>query len=83
MKVWEADVLDAQSKEEPGTIVEVNKKEIIVATGSNDLALHEIQLAGKKTYAGTGIFTWISSRSRNKIRRMIRCKIRENVHWMY
>ena len=26
MKVWEADVLDAQSKEEPGTIVEVNKK---------------------------------------------------------
>ena len=29
-------------------IVEVNKKEIIVATGSNDLALHEIQLAGKK-----------------------------------
>ena len=48
MKVWEADVLDAQSKEEPGTIVEVNKKEIIVATGSNDLALHEIQLAGKK-----------------------------------
>ena len=48
MKVWEADVLDAQSKEEPGTIVEVNKKEIIVATGSNELALHEIQLAGKK-----------------------------------
>ena len=48
MKVWEADVLDAQSKEEPGTIVEVTKKEIIVATGSNDLALHEIQLAGKK-----------------------------------
>ena len=48
MKVWEADVLDAQSKKEPGTIVEVNKKEIIVATGSNDLALHEIQLAGKK-----------------------------------
>ena len=48
MKVWEADVLDAQSKEEPGTIVEVNKKEIIVATGSNDLALHEIQLSGKK-----------------------------------
>lgn len=44
MKVWEAEVLDAQSKEEPGTIVEVNKKEIIVATGSNDLALHEIQL---------------------------------------
>ena len=39
---------DAQSKEEPGMIVEVNKKEIIVATGSNDLALHEIQLAGKK-----------------------------------
>ena len=48
MKVWEADVLDRESKEEPGTIVEVTKKEIIVATGSNDLALHEIQLAGKK-----------------------------------
>ena len=48
MKVWEADVLDTQSKEEPGTIVEVNKKEIIVATGSKNLALHEIQLAGKK-----------------------------------
>ena len=48
MKVWEADVLDRESKEEPGTIVEVTKKEIIVATGSFDLALHEIQLAGKK-----------------------------------
>ena len=83
MKVWEADVLDAQSKEEPGTIVEVNKKEIIVATGSNDLALHEIQLAGKKRMQVQAIFTWISGRSRNKIRRMIRCKIRENVHWMY
>ena len=27
MKVWEADVLDAQSKEEPGTIVEVTKRD--------------------------------------------------------
>ena len=48
MKVWEADVLDRESKEEPGTIVEITKKEIIVATGSKDLAIHEIQLAGKK-----------------------------------
>ena len=43
-----AKMLSKESKEEPGTIVEVTKKEIIVATGSNDLALHEIQLAGKK-----------------------------------
>ena len=26
MKVWEADVLDRESKEEPGTIVEVTTK---------------------------------------------------------
>ncbi len=65
MKVWEADVLDAQSKERTRNDRRSQQKEIIVATGSNDLALHEIQLAGKKPAAGTGIFTWISSRSRD------------------
>ena len=34
--------------EETKALRRKKKKEIIVATGSNDLALHEIQLAGKK-----------------------------------
>ena len=40
MKVWEADVLDRESKEEPGTIVEVTKKEIIISPVSRPFSIY-------------------------------------------
>lgn len=48
MKIWDADVVEYQGNEKPGTIVDVTKDSILVATGENALALKEIQLAGKK-----------------------------------
>ena len=48
MKIWDADVVEYQGNEKPGTIVDVAKDSILVATGENALALKEIQLAGKK-----------------------------------
>lgn len=48
MKIWDADVVEYQGNEKPGTIVDVTKDSILVATGENTLALKEIQLAGKK-----------------------------------
>ncbi|MCS4486213.1 methionyl-tRNA formyltransferase [Staphylococcus americanisciuri] len=48
MKLYSAQIIpDKQGT--PGTIIETTKKQMIVATGSNDaIALTEIQLAGKK-----------------------------------
>lgn len=48
LKIWNADVLEETIEEEPGTITEVNKKFIKVATGEGYLLLKEIQLEGKK-----------------------------------
>ena len=48
LKIWNADVLDETVEEDPGTITEVNKKFIKVATGEGYLLLKEIQLEGKK-----------------------------------
>ena len=48
LKIWNADVLEETVAEEPGTITEVNKKFIKVATGEGYLLLKEIQLEGKK-----------------------------------
>lgn len=48
MKIWDADVVEYQGNEKPGTIVDVTKDSILVAAGENALALKEIQLAGKK-----------------------------------
>lgn len=48
MKIWDADVVEYQGNKKPGTIVDVTKDSILVATGENALALKEIQLAGKK-----------------------------------
>ena len=48
LKIWNADVLEETVEEDPGTITEVNKKFIKVATGEGYLLLEEIQLEGKK-----------------------------------
>ena len=48
LKIWNADVLEETVEEDPGTITEVSKKFIKVATGEGYLLLKEIQLEGKK-----------------------------------
>lgn len=48
LKVWDADEVSYDGGEKPGTVVDVTKKQIIVACGQNALALNEIQLSGKK-----------------------------------
>lgn len=48
VKVWKASVIGGQASAEPGTIVEVNKQGIQVATGDGILNLESLQPAGKK-----------------------------------
>ena len=48
LKIWDADVVSYDGGERPGTIIEVTKKQMIVACGQEALALNEIQLSGKK-----------------------------------
>lgn len=48
MKIWEADVLEADGRGTPGEIIESGKSGLLVQTGAGVLALREVQLAGKK-----------------------------------
>ncbi len=48
LKIWEADVLDANENKECGQITEVDKESIYVQTGEGVLILKEVQLEGKK-----------------------------------
>jgi methionyl-tRNA formyltransferase len=48
LKIWDADVLDIDSEEVPGTIFEITKKDFLVATKKGTLRVNEVQLEGKK-----------------------------------
>lgn len=48
LKLWKAEVLDMDTGEEPGTVVEVAKDSFTVQTGKGCLRLLEVQLEGKK-----------------------------------
>jgi methionyl-tRNA formyltransferase len=48
VKVWKASVIDGDTSEEPGTIIEVSKQGIQVATAKGILNLESLQPAGKK-----------------------------------
>lgn len=48
MKIWEATVSDAQTEEEPGTIVKVEKDGFYVQTGDGQLKVCALQIPGKK-----------------------------------
>lgn len=48
VKVWKASVIDGVTSEEPGTIIEVSKQGIQVATAKGILNLESLQPAGKK-----------------------------------
>jgi methionyl-tRNA formyltransferase len=48
LKIFTAEIGDQEAKGTPGSIVEISKKGITVATGTGTLVLKEIQLEGKK-----------------------------------
>lgn len=48
LKIWKARVLEGDSCERPGTIVEIGRDSLTVQTGKGCLELLEIQLEGKK-----------------------------------
>jgi len=48
LKIWSAQVEERETTEKPGTVVEVNKKELKVQTGKGILSLKEVQIEGKK-----------------------------------
>ena len=48
VKLWDCDVADTQSKEAPGTIIDVAKDYIEVATGEGSIRILALQLEGKK-----------------------------------
>ena len=48
VKVWKASVIDGDTSEEPGTIIEASKQGIQVATAKGILNLESLQPAGKK-----------------------------------
>lgn len=48
LKIWEADVVEADEDAAPRTIIRVTKDAIVVQTGQGALAVTELQLEGKK-----------------------------------
>lgn len=48
MKIWEAEVLDQDTKEAPGTVVKVEKDGFCVQTGKGILKVLTLQIPGKK-----------------------------------
>jgi methionyl-tRNA formyltransferase len=48
VRVWSAEVVTTCHKEEPGTVLEADKRGIVIACGSNALRITELQLPGGK-----------------------------------
>ncbi len=48
MKIWEADVIEKNSEEAPGTIVKVEKDGFFVQTGDGQIKVRALQIPGKK-----------------------------------
>lgn len=48
MKIWDATVVDEDINEAPGTIIQLSKNTMKVATGKGALLINELQLEGKK-----------------------------------
>lgn len=55
MKIWQADVIESESGEKPGSITSIEKNQFLVQTGKGLLAVKELQLEGKKRME-TGAF---------------------------
>jgi methionyl-tRNA formyltransferase len=48
MKVWKGSVIYGNEDHKPGTILEVKKDCILVATGKDILSIEELQFSGRK-----------------------------------
>lgn len=48
MKIWDATVVNEEVSGKPGTIIELTKNNMKVATGKGSLLINELQLEGKK-----------------------------------
>ncbi len=48
LKIWDADVIEAQKDGKPGEIISVTKDSIVIKTLKENLAVKELQLEGKK-----------------------------------
>jgi methionyl-tRNA formyltransferase len=49
LRIWQADVIEKESKQhQPGTVLQISKEGIDVATGENSLRLLKMQLSGGK-----------------------------------
>lgn len=48
MKIWKAEIIQENTNEKPGTIVDVDKQSFMVQTGEGILKILEVQLEGKK-----------------------------------
>ena len=48
LKIWQAKVVERQQEAEPGTVICVDKKQLVVACKTNALSIQRLQLEGKK-----------------------------------
>ncbi|MDQ2994503.1 MAG: methionyl-tRNA formyltransferase [Pseudomonadota bacterium] len=68
LRIWQAEVIEADQDEEPGTILAVNKTGIDVATGHGVLRILTLQLAGGKTLQVSDFInaphTWLAPKSK-------------------
>ena len=48
LKIWQAKVVERQQEAEPGTVICVDKKQLVVACKTNALFIQRLQLEGKK-----------------------------------
>ena len=48
LKIWDADVVEEESEDQPGTVTATDKKTIYVSCGQGILAVREVQIEGKK-----------------------------------
>ncbi|UJF19357.1 methionyl-tRNA formyltransferase [Vibrio sp. SS-MA-C1-2] len=55
IKVWQAEALDVEHNQQPGTILAADKKGIQVATGEGVLNLLKIQVPGKKAMSSADV----------------------------
>lgn len=55
IKVWQAELSDIESTQAAGTIIQVDKQGIVVATGQGAIVLQQLQFPGKKAMAAADI----------------------------
>lgn len=53
LKIWSVDIVTAQTKSKPGTVIDIlDKSLIVVSTGDNAIAIKELQMQGGKRLEG-------------------------------